>query len=170
MIPAGFIRQSDGNLTVVHIDRTFVLGDEGAHLNASGIPGLATKTSFLLFMLQSILQTEAQSQQLQTGVIIFNSKRADLLRIHEPRKDLLPQDIADWHGLGLAPDPFKQVQYFLPRSPQGCPNSFPPFPPHRLYAFTLEGVEPFLDLLFSNVTNESHTIQSTLSEIRQMTP
>jgi hypothetical protein len=167
MIPVGFIRQSNDMRTVVCIDRRFLLGDEAAHLNASGISGLATKTSYLLFMAQSILQHEARLGDAQTGVIILNSKKADLLRLHEPRLDLRPADIADWEGLGLQASPFTNVQYFLPRGFKGMANSFPPFPPHRLYAYTLEGAAPFLDLLFSNVTNESGTIQSTLSEIRE---
>jgi hypothetical protein len=44
-IPAGFITMSNGTNVPVSFDSAFLVGPEGAHLNISGISGLATKTS-----------------------------------------------------------------------------------------------------------------------------
>ncbi|MEJ5199699.1 MAG: ATP-binding protein, partial [Anaerolineae bacterium] len=56
-IPAGLIKMSNGAAAVAYLDRRYVLGPESAHVNISGISGLATKTSYAMFLLQSILQT-----------------------------------------------------------------------------------------------------------------
>ncbi|MGD9519489.1 MAG: ATP-binding protein, partial [Armatimonadota bacterium] len=54
-LPAGLIEMSNGTRAVVYLDRRYVLGPEGAHVNISGISGLATKTSYAMFLLSSIL-------------------------------------------------------------------------------------------------------------------
>jgi uncharacterized protein len=56
-IPAGLIKMSNGAAAVAYLDRQYVLGPESAHVNVSGISGLATKTSYAMFLLQSVLQT-----------------------------------------------------------------------------------------------------------------
>jgi hypothetical protein len=55
-IPAGLISMSNGASAVAYIDRRYVLGPLSAHVNISGISGLATKTSYAMFVVQSILQ------------------------------------------------------------------------------------------------------------------
>src|SRR5256886_11906551 len=40
----------------VYVDADFLLGPEAAHLNISGVSGLATKTSAVEFLLSSIFQ------------------------------------------------------------------------------------------------------------------
>ncbi|MCX7914636.1 MAG: ATP-binding protein, partial [Thermodesulfovibrionales bacterium] len=54
-IPAGLIKMSNGSSAVAYIDRRYVLGPESAHVNISGISGLATKTSYAIFLIHSIL-------------------------------------------------------------------------------------------------------------------
>lgn len=56
-VPAGLIEMSNGTEAVAFLDNEYVLGPEGAHVNISGISGLATKTSYIMFLIQSILQT-----------------------------------------------------------------------------------------------------------------
>ena len=87
-IPAGLIKMSNGASTVAYLDQEFILGPEGAHINISGISGLATKTSFAMFMLQSILQkaektNDAAGQALsdRIAVIILNVNRATYSRL-----------------------------------------------------------------------------------------
>jgi hypothetical protein len=53
-VPAGLIRLSNGTQAVVYLDLRYVLGPEGAHVNITGISGLATKTSYAMFLIQSI--------------------------------------------------------------------------------------------------------------------
>ena len=78
-IPAGLIKMSNGAAAVAYLDRRYVLGPESAHVNVSGISGLATKTSYAMFLIQSILQTAPDKDKL--AVIILNVKQADLLQV-----------------------------------------------------------------------------------------
>jgi hypothetical protein len=169
MIAAGMIGLSNNVIGRVLLDVLFLLGPEGAHINASGVSGLATKTSYLLFLLQAILQQERRIGAQQTAVVILNSKKGDLLRIHQPAEGLTAEDRAAWEALDLEPIPFDNVRYFLPRGARGMANSFQPVPhPHSLYAFTLQGAAPYLHLLFGHITNESGTIESTMAEVREV--
>jgi len=53
-IPAGLITMSNGTQARVYLDARYVLGPEGAHVTISGISGLATKTSYAMFLIQSM--------------------------------------------------------------------------------------------------------------------
>src|SRR5712692_3721328 len=103
---------SNGAAAVAYLDRQYVLGPESAHVNISGISGLATKTSYAMFLLQSILQKIDSSE---VAVIIMNVKHGDLLKVDEPPKKLDEEQKALWLKLGLEPRPFQNVHYFLPR-------------------------------------------------------
>ena len=89
-IAAGLIKMSNGAATVAYLDQEFILGPEGAHINISGISGLATKTSFAMFMLQSILQKAESARDGgvplsdKIAIIILNVKQGDLLQIDQP--------------------------------------------------------------------------------------
>ena len=51
-LPAGYIEMYEGEnkITIpVHFNSHFLIGPEGAHLNISGISGLASKTSYAMF-------------------------------------------------------------------------------------------------------------------------
>ena len=55
--PAGYITMSGGErnlMTIpVDMDADYLIGPEGGHLNISGISGLATKTSYAMFLLRA---------------------------------------------------------------------------------------------------------------------
>src|SRR5690606_10248469 len=57
-IPVG-VYSAGGLEAPVLLDGDFLLGPEAAHLNISGVSGLATKTSAIEFLLSSIFQTFA---------------------------------------------------------------------------------------------------------------
>ena len=80
-IPAGLIKMSNDATTVAYIDQEFILGPEGAHINMSGISGLATKTSFAMFMLQSILQKAEKTKDERRR----RAQRQD--RRHHPQRE-----------------------------------------------------------------------------------
>lgn len=133
-LPIGYIEQSNKVKVPVKMEVKWLTGPDGAHLNVSGKTRLAAKTSYVLFLVSSILQT-----QDDTAVIIFNVKGSDLLQIHEPNKllaaeqnktrlDELDQERLDelkdaWESMGLEPKPFDKdkVYYFLP-SQKNDPN------------------------------------------------
>jgi len=66
----------------LYLHADFLLGPEGAHVNISGITGLATKTSYALFLGYSILAWASANNE-RVAVILFNVKRRDFLRLHQ---------------------------------------------------------------------------------------
>jgi len=168
-IPAGLIKMSNGAATVAYIDRRYVLGPESAHVNISGISGLATKTSYAMFLIQAILQAAPHPEK--TAVIILNVKQADLLQIDQrPERDLPPEEMAKWEALGLEPKPFENAVYLLPRgndTPRtGRPNSFLEPDIYRMFAYDLESTADKLDmLLMPSVSDPSGTMEGIIGEI-----
>ncbi|OGU60622.1 MAG: hypothetical protein A2V66_09850 [Ignavibacteria bacterium RBG_13_36_8] len=161
-IPAGLIKMSNNAEAVVYLDRRYVIGPESAHLNISGISGLATKTSYAMFAIQSIMQS---TEKDDIAVIILNVKHGDLLQIEQPPTKLDEAQKAMWLKLGLEPKPFENVHYFLPRSKSGKPNSYIVPNNHTVYAYSLDNSVNKLDLLFSNIQDQSETIDSLVGEI-----
>jgi hypothetical protein len=170
-IPAGLIKMSNGTRAVVYLDSRYILGPEGAHVNITGISGLATKTSYATFLIQSILQKAENRDRI--GVIILNVKHGDLLTIDQPpRAELPPEERKLWEALGLTPQPFRNVRYLLPygRDTQTTkrPNSFRiPKDNWFLYAYSLADTYNKLDLLLSNVPDTWDTVSALIGEIQQ---
>ena len=161
-IPAGLIKMSNEVETVVYIDSRYVIGPESAHLNISGISGLATKTSYAMFILQSLLQS-VNSEDI--AVIVLNVKHGDLLQIDKEPSALDEAQKALWIKLGLEPKPFNNVHYFCPRSKSGQANSFIAPDDHKIFAYSLEDSVLKLDLLFSGIPDTTETIDSLIGEI-----
>ena len=163
-IPAGLIKMSNNDEAVVCIDRDYLLGPESAHVNISGISGLATKTSYAMFLIQSILQ---KSNAEKIAVILLNVKYGDLLQIDQEPPTLDEEQKRMWTRLGLEPKPFdeRKVHYLLPRAKNGQPNCFVHPRNHKVYAYSLEDCYDKLDLLFSLVPDTSETIDSLIGEI-----
>ena len=172
-IPAGLIRMSNGTRARVYLDSRYVLGPEGAHVNIAGISGLATKTSYAMFLIQSILQTVGAKD---IAVILLNVKQNDLLVIDKPRKGMTPEEHAIWDELGVKPQPFENVRYLLPwgkdTQTTGLPNCFGEPPDQfQTYAYALEDVVgtrlspgPGLGLLI-RVPDPWDTIEPLISEV-----
>ncbi len=162
-IPAGLIKMSNEEEAVVYIDSHYVLGPESAHVNISGISGLATKTSYAMFLLQSLLQS-VQAEKI--AVIIMNVKHGDLLQINEPPRELSEEQKGLWIKLGLEPKPFDNVHYFLPRAKNGQANSYILPRNYEIFAYALDDSVNKLDLLFSNIPDPTETIDSLVGEIQ----
>jgi DNA helicase HerA-like ATPase len=166
-IPAGLIKMSNGTEAVAYLDRDFLLGPEAGHLNISGISGLATKTSYAMFLIQSILQQQG-SERL--AVILLNVKFDDLLWLHESRR-VLPAERGAWTRLGLKPEPLPadRVHYLLPYSGTGHrANSYASvdeLQQARLYAYDLAHTADKLDLLLADIPDPSDTLASLVGEI-----
>jgi hypothetical protein len=174
-IPAGLIRMSNGNIARVYLDSRYVLGPEGAHVNVAGISGLATKTSYAMFLIQSILQTIGAKD---IAVILLNVKQNDLLVIDKPRKGMKPEEHDVWDKIGVKPQPFENVRYLLPwgkdTQTTGYPNIFGDIPDQfQTYAYSLEDVVgnrvnsgPGLGLLI-RVPDPWDTLGALIGEIQQ---
>jgi hypothetical protein len=79
-ILAGFTYDGQHNSVPIGIDARYVIGYEAAHVNISGASGVATKTSYALFLLYSLLAYHQQHQG-SVAAIAFNVKEADLMFI-----------------------------------------------------------------------------------------
>lgn len=174
-IPAGMISMSNGTRARVYLDKRYVLGPEGAHVNIAGISGLATKTSYAMFLIQSILQTVGAKD---IAVILLNVKQNDLLVIDKPRKGMKPEEHKTWEFIGLKPQPFENVRYLLPcgkdSQTTGLPNCFGEPPDQfQAYSYSLEDVlgnranpGPGLGLII-RVPDPWDTLGALIGEIQQ---
>jgi uncharacterized protein len=102
----------------VFLNLEFLDGTRGGHVSISGISGVATKTSFALFLLYSLFTGGALGRRsLNTKALIFSVKGEDLLFLdHTNRK--LDEDLrAAYATLGLTAAPFASVGFFAPPTP-----------------------------------------------------
>ncbi|HEX5819861.1 MAG TPA: hypothetical protein VFY20_13325 [Gemmatimonadales bacterium] len=115
-IPVG-VYAAGGHDAPVYLDCDFLLGPEAAHLNITGVSGLATKTSAVEFLLSSIFQT-FPSHRGSVAAVCFNVKGPDLCFLDQPC-GLTDADRALYARLGLAAEPFANVRYFAPHKADG---------------------------------------------------
>ena len=159
----------------VYINSDFLIGPEGAHLNISGISGLATKTSYAMFLLNALQQKYIQEDSGKKVAYVFmNVKGRDLLSIDEINENLTNDDIEMYKSMGLEAFPFKNVKYFYPYGEKGTVNSY--IRPKTLvrqitsqiakkFKFTFSDDKESLDLLFSNIEDPNQTIESIINYI-----
>ncbi|MDX1982246.1 MAG: ATP-binding protein [Bryobacteraceae bacterium] len=93
----------------------FLDGSRGAHINISGISGVATKTTYATFLLYGIFQSNLLGgEKTNTHALIFNAKGEDLLWLDKPNARLRPEDGERYRALGLEPGPFPDVAIYAP--------------------------------------------------------
>ena len=110
-LPIGLSR--DGEPVFANLD--FVDGSRGAHVNISGISGVATKTTYATFLLYSLFKSGALgADAANTHGLIFNVKGEDLLFLDQPNRRLGGDERALYARLGLLPGPFDSVQILAP--------------------------------------------------------
>jgi hypothetical protein len=115
-IPVGVYR-AGGTDAVVYLDAEFLLGPEAAHLNITGVSGLATKTSAVEWLLASLF-THFPEDKGSIAAICFNVKGPDLCYLDLPGK-VEKSDEALYEKLGVEPKPFEKVEYFAPYTSKG---------------------------------------------------
>jgi uncharacterized protein len=115
-IPVG-IYAAGGLESPVYLDCDFLLGPEAAHLNITGVSGLATKTSAVEFLLSSIFQA-FPAQKGSVAAVCFNVKGPDLCFLDQPGS-ISERDEQMYARMGLRPEPFGSVRYFAPFKPDG---------------------------------------------------
>ena len=121
-VPVGLGR--DGSPIYVNLE--FLDGTRGAHVSISGVSGVATKTSFALFLLYSIFQSGALGRGgLNAKALVFSVKGEDLLFL-DHKNSRLDENLRDRYGrLGLPAEPFSSVGFYAPPTPEdttGRPN------------------------------------------------
>lgn len=173
----------------VNLNSKFIIGPEGAHLNISGISGLASKTSYAMFLLKAIqdsyMKKDPQNEDEDSvAFVLFNVKGKDLLAIdqindfsdarnpEQARKDTF----AKYEQLGLAAEPFKNVKYYYPYSipktrhwntymtPEEVADNIKKKKAKKfkyIYKYDKEN----LDLMFANIDDSTQTMESIISYI-----
>lgn len=103
----------DGQPLYANLD--FLDGTRGAHVNISGISGVATKTTYATFLLHSLFSGGALgAEAVNTKALIFNVKGEDLLFLDQPNARLTPAQRAEYGRLGLPAEPFGSFAVFAP--------------------------------------------------------
>jgi DNA helicase HerA-like ATPase len=115
-IPVG-LYVAGGLESPVYLDCDFLLGPEAAHLNITGVSGLATKTSAVEFLLGSIFQTFPRHKGT-VAALCFNVKGPDLCFLDQPAH-LSDEDRRQYARLGLRPEPFRDAHYYAPFKADG---------------------------------------------------
>jgi hypothetical protein len=115
-IPVG-VYSAGGRESPVFLDCDFLLGPEAAHLNISGVSGLATKTSAIAFLLGSIFQTFPRHKG-SIAAVCLNVKGPDLCFLDQAG-EITADDRRIYGRLGLAAEPFTDVRYYAPLKPDG---------------------------------------------------
>ncbi len=180
-IPAGYIKMYEGDneqILPVHFNSHFLIGPEGAHLNISGISGLASKTSYAMFLMKSIQDVAMREDKESVAFIMMNVKGTDLLKIDElnERENELKLIRPIYEKLGLQMSAFKQVSYYYPYSKDFTSYTYEKSSTikDRLeskkafqykYLFETDEDKECLDLLFANVDDPNDTIESIINFI-----
>jgi DNA helicase HerA-like ATPase len=115
-IPIG-LYAAGGMAAPVYLDADFLVGPEAAHLNITGVSGLATKTSAVTFLLQSLFQSFPAGKG-SVAAVCFNVKGPDLCFLDQP-SPLGTDDLALWRQLGLVASPFTDLTVYAPYKADG---------------------------------------------------
>ena len=115
-IPIGVYR-GGGQESPIYLDADFLLGPESAHLNITGVSGLATKTSAVQWLLSSIFAHFPASKGT-VAALCFNVKGPDLVFLDQPT-ELNEEDRRLYDRLGVPAEPFQSVHYYAPYATDG---------------------------------------------------
>ena len=174
-LPCGFLKMYEGHtgyeITLpVNLDAQFLLGPEGAHLNISGISGLAAKTSYAMFLMKSV-----QEKFSDCAFIIFNVKGKDLMAIHKPNEE--NNSIPIYEELNLSGNPFENVRYYAPRDREGKVASYLSQSDVEDYlscgllkrfAYVYKDDRESLEMLFADIDDTTQTMDSIISKVIDM--
>jgi len=93
----------------------FVDGTRGAHVNISGVSGVATKTTYATFLLYGLFHSGVLgAAERNTKALIFNVKGEDLLFLDHENMRLSPAQSQKYRDLGLMPGAFANVGVYAP--------------------------------------------------------
>lgn len=173
----GYLQMYQGDASVrvkVILNSNFLIGPDGAHINVSGISGLAAKTSYSMFLLRAIQNKFRTEDGSTAAFVFFNVKGRDLMAIDEPNTDLKDADKAIYSELGLPTTPFDNVTYYYPfgkcdnlqtyaaredvKAQMDANKAF-------VYKFTFENSQDRLDLLLANEDDSTGTLESCVNYV-----
>lgn len=189
-VPCGYLEmyqgaeESERVKLCVNVDSRYLIGPEGAHLNISGISGLAAKTSYAMFLLKGIqdkcLNAVEPDDDEDVAFVIFNVKGKDLLAIDEPNEfnneSEKEETYALYKELGMTTKPFQNVHYYYPYSTKNSWNTYlePSAVEHNIsqgrahmYKYEYKQDKQNLDLMFASLDDPTMTMDSILNYVIQ---
>jgi DNA helicase HerA-like ATPase len=119
-VPVGLGRDGEP----IYLNLEFLDGTRGGHVSISGISGVATKTSFALFLLYSIFRSGVLGNRaVNAKALIFSVKGEDLLFLDHANRRLTDADSGAelreaYTRLGLPSEPFASAGFFAPPTPE----------------------------------------------------
>jgi DNA helicase HerA-like ATPase len=119
-VPVGMGRDGEP----IYLNLEFLDGTRGGHVSISGISGVATKTSFALFLLYSIFRSGVLGNRaVNAKALIFSVKGEDLLFLDHANRRLADEstgaELVDAYGrLGLPAEPFASAGFYAPPTPE----------------------------------------------------
>ncbi|MFN2489689.1 MAG: ATP-binding protein [Actinomycetota bacterium] len=158
----------------VFLDLDFLDGSRGAHVNISGISGVATKTTYALFLLYSLFHSEVLGRyRTNTKAIVFNVKGEDLLYLDKPNAKIATdaKARADYTHLGLPAGPFESVGIWAPVAPRAGDQAIPDTGSRKegvhAYYWTIKEFvrEGFLKFLFAEAESERSQIADLVARV-----
>jgi len=155
--PAGLGR--DGQVVWGNLE--FLDGTRGGHVNIAGVSGVATKTSYALFLLYGLFHHPQASQRTRHArAVIFNVKGEDLLFLDRPNARLSEAEKGRYACLGLPAGPFQDVALWVPPARYGfgelAPSTVSRQEGVTPYAWSLREFcqRRFLSFLFADADSE----------------
>ena len=180
-LPCGYIEmyKHDDKITIpVHFNSAFLIGPEGAHLNISGISGLASKTSYAMFLMKAIQDKYSKQDSPESvAFVMLNVKGRDLLAIdefNENIKELENEVFPSYDLLGIEKKPFSNVKYFYPYHKDISPTTYAKAEDVKSqisreqafsFKYIFEDDKESIDLLFSNIDDPQETMESIVNYI-----
>ncbi|HZT97573.1 MAG TPA: ATP-binding protein [Chloroflexota bacterium] len=155
----------------IFIDLSFVDGRRGAHVNISGISGVATKTTYAGFLLYSLFHSNVLGiRAANTKALVFNVKGEDLLFLDRPNTKLSDEDRSRYEALGLPHEPFRSVGIWAPvnpRSPEAIPDTGSRQEGVQAYFWTVRDFvkEGMLRFMFSEAGDERSQIADVVARV-----
>ena len=168
----------------VNLNSKFILGPEGAHLNISGISGLASKTSYAMFLMKAIQEQYMKVSEVDeesVAFVIFNVKGKDLMAIDRPNEfigegnSIKEEVYKEYIDLGLSTEPFKKVKYFIPYNSCGTAkrtylseeyiNEYIEDGQLKKFKYSYEDDKESIEMLFADVDDPQQTMEAIISKI-----
>ena len=110
-LPSGLSREGEP----VYVNFEFIDGTRGAHVNVSGVSGVATKTTYATFLLHGIFTSGVMgTEAVNAKALIFNVKGEDLMFLDRENRSLDDDQAGRYESLGLEASHFRSVEFWAP--------------------------------------------------------
>lgn len=160
-IPFGYMEMYGGKVKVgVELLSNMILNPDGAHMNVSGISGLAAKTTSTMAILNAVQQKLAMDERI--AFVFFNVKGEDLMAIDIPAGEVHDKKLAE--GItnyqccfpNIKHEPFKNVTYYHPACDMVSGDNI------NHYYFPYLQCKDNLELIFAGDDDTSGTMDSII--------